>query len=273
MTAIKTVTGTAAVVALVFATGCPQHTGNDNTNSSADEPALQEFNLPDNATMARVFDGQNIVYVQTNQATDTFDFYLAKPGEAPADHELIASLPASDFGFAPAQQLVLPETISFSDNLRCAVIGFHDGSFLIDADGADTSQLSNAFSAWPISAFGGPVFNPSINATGTRFAFETGPGIIGFFDTRAFQAGNPNAMNVGTGVNPNWYGPINLGFASPDFSRYFVNDFSAATVSTFSLNSFNANNFATPFARFEAGLTPRGISRLGTFVSATRLAL
>jgi hypothetical protein len=272
MSAVRSVSIAITGIATLFVTGCPHPatTTTNNTTTSGTQPPLQEFNLPPDATMARVSNGQDIVYVQTDQANDGFDFYLAKPGEVLADHQLVASVPASDFGFAPGQQLVLPETISFSDNLQSGVVGFSSGSYFLDANAQTTAQVIGSYNVSPITAWGRPVFRPAITAQGNRFAFEANGGVVGFLDTRAFVGGNPNAVSVGAGVNPFWYRQ-DLGFASPDFSQYFVNNLAAATVSSFAVTTSNQFINMTPFNRFEAGLTPYGIRNFGAYVGTSPL--
>lgn len=251
-----------ASAVLVFVAGCPRPTT---------LPAVQQFNSPGNATLTRVSNGQEIVFVQTNQANGTFDFFLARPGEAANAHQLIASVPATNLGFAAGQQLVLPRSISFSDNLQRGVVGFANGSFLLNGGTPSQTPPIQTFAVTPIIVLGGPVFAPTISPLGDQFAFETATGQIAMLNTTNFMSGVINPVVLGTGVSPVFGSNGTLGFANPSFTNFFVNDFTQGTVDTFNLTGFSP--FPTPFSTFESGLTPSGIGNVGTFVGTSPLVM
>jgi hypothetical protein len=262
----------ASSLALLLTTACP-HPSSTNTNSSAAQPPAQDFNLPPDVTPTRISNGQEIVYAQIDQANDTYDFFLAKPRETEANHELIASVPASDFGFTPGEQLVLPQTISFSDNLQRAVVGFTSGSYLLHASTLSGAQLIGFFYVTPLTVFGQRVFNPTITPFGSQFAFQTTANDIYLLNTSDFLAGNINPVLLGTGVSPLFGFNGELGFANPTFTSYYVSNFAQGTIDTFGLTGFIPFSFPNMFSTFEAGLSPLGISSIGTFMGTSPLAL
>ncbi len=143
-------------------------------------PPLSDFTLPADVTAARVRSGQSIVYALPDQDASAYSFFLADADEPVAEHELIATVPAEDFGFAAGETLVAPVTISFADNLERGVVGFADGSFLLEADDLSTAQRFSSVRVTPLAVFGQPIFNPAISPLGDRLAFQNTAGQIGY---------------------------------------------------------------------------------------------
>lgn len=253
-------------LSLVALTGCPTPTDTGDID-------LARFNAPNDATASRIRGDEALVYVVQDDLNRQYDFFLAEVDQQRGDHELIASIPASNFGFAATDTLVAPTTISFSDNMDRGVIGFENrGSYLFEATGASTSQRFNTFTVTPLTAFGGTVFNPTINPFGTRIAFQTPLGQVGVsrFDATRNQFIDEGLL--GPGLEPVFDPTGRLGFADPDRRRFTVADFGLSTVNRFTINDgIDPFSFNTPFQRFEAGFTPVGINRVGTFTTTAPL--
>ncbi len=272
MTPMKTsnillITTIAGVLATVLA-GCPAP---DPRTSAQDTPAREDFAIPDQATAARVRGGDEIVYALPNEQEFVYSFYLAKPQRQRAAHQLIATVPADQFGFGPDEALPAPTTISFANNLEVAVIGFDQGSYLLERDTTATAQLVTGFRVTPIVVAGQPVFNPAVNPAGNRVAFETPSGFVG----TGVVGVDPVVTDVeflDRGVNPvfDTEQDDRVGFADPETNRFVVDDFGDETRSTFDLADTSITNFGAPFDTFEAGLTPGGIDRVGNFITTTR---
>lgn len=236
------------------------------------DPPLAAFSVPQAATATRIRGGDTVVYTVPNQNNREYEFYLAEPNESRQNHELIGTMPASQLGIEENEQLVAPNTISFSDNLDRAVIGFDDGSFVLQPNGGTAAQFVGTFTAFPINAFGGPVFNPTVSPFGDRLAFETRDGRVGVGDFNDLGTiSNFGLMDFG--VNPVFGSDGTLGFADPTFDSFYVNDFNSGTVQEFDTDPALVDGLATPFDRFEAGLTPSGIGGVGGFVRTRPLAV
>jgi hypothetical protein len=236
-----------------------------------DQPPLEAFNAPDDATLARVRGGDAIAYVVAQTDQSAFSFFLAEPGESREEHELIATVPASDFGFTEGEPLPTPTTISFADDLERAVIGFEDGSFVLESISALNAQLLSGFRVTPLTPLDEPVFNPSIDPFGTRVAFETSTGRIGTGNLST--GGIQNVGLLDRGVNPIFGSNGNLGFSTPEFDSFFVSDFSRGKQTTFDIGTVGFRNFDSPFGAFEAGLRPDVVADTGTFVTTTPLTI
>jgi hypothetical protein len=235
-------------------------------------PPLDEFDIPAEATAARIRSGEAIVYAVPDDDTSEFSFFLARPNEAREEHESIVSVPATEFGFEMGEPLVAPTTISFSDDVERAVVGFQDGSFLLEDTTTVTGQPFLGFRITPLTVFGESAFNPTIDAFGNRVAFETTTGLIG----TGFVSPAGAISNVGTldrGINPVFGFDGTLGFADPMSSRFFINDFVTSTRTTFDIGNPGIFDFTAPFDTFEAGLTPGQIGGVGTFVGTSPLSI
>jgi hypothetical protein len=245
--------------------GCP-------VTGPAGTTPIEDFNIPAGATSARIRGGDDVVYVIPDQADFEYSFYLAQPGEAVAQHELIGSIPAEDFEFATGEPLLAPTTISFADDLQMGVVGFENGSFLLEPATSATAQLIAAYEVVPLEPLGEPAFNPTISPLGDRVAFETVSGRIG---TGTVIPGGvlTNLTLLDNGLNPVFGFDNTLGYAEPGFDQFFVNDFATGTQTVFTINRSGFANIGTPFDAFEAGLTPGGIGSVGTFVETMPMVL
>ncbi len=249
---------------LVGLTGC--------VDLGADVPPLEAFDLPEDATAARIRGGDEIVYVTPDEQQFEYAFYLAGPDETQTEHELVASTPAENFGFEAGETLATPTTVSMSDDLDRAVVGFGDRSYLLERSATPTAQVVNAFTVTPLTAFGSPVFNPALSPRGNRLAFETPSGRIG---TATVQTAGV-VTDVGlldTGINPVFGAGGRLGFSNPTMTQFFVNDLATGTRTTFDVTAPDLVNIPRPFDGFEAGLTPGGINRVGVFVATDPLVV
>ncbi len=255
-------------ILLAAVAGCPFL----DVPGMVDQPPLEEFNTPDDATLARIRGGDALAYVVPQENQAAFSFFLAEPGESREEHDLIATAPASDFGFTEGEPLPTPTTISFADDLERAVIGFEEGSFVLESISAPNAQLLTGFRVTPLTPLDEPVFHPAIDPFGTRVAFETSIGRIG---TGNLGAGGV-VQNVGLldrGVNPVFGFDSTLGFSTPDFQSFFVSDFDLGMQTTFDVGSVGFRDFDSPFGAFEAGLRPDVVANTGRFVTTTPLAI
>lgn len=233
-----------------------------------DQPPLAAFDLPTGSTATRIREGHTIVYAVPDQEGFEFDFFLAQPDESSAEHEMIASIAAAEFGFLPMDNLPAPRTISFTNDLDRGVVGFADESYLLEREADPLAQSAIEFEVRALTAFGEPVTNPTIDPFGDRVAFETGDGRIG----TGFLATTPVLTDIvllSSGVNPVFGADRTLGFSDPTNNDFFVADFAAGALNRFETPGVSAGSFDTPFDSFEVGLTPERIGTFGVFRETT----